>query len=230
MAKKQWKGSTLLAPVPAVLVSCADGETKNLITIAWTGIVNSDPPMTYVSVRRERFSYDLIKQSGEFVINLVTEDMVWATDYCGIKTGRTVDKAKETGLHYVPSQGVGCPSVAESPLSLECKVKQCIPLGSHDMFLAEIVNVAVEESLLTTDGRLALERAKLVAYAHGDYFTLGKRTGKFGYSVKKPEKRRRRKEAAKVLNGGSAEPSRKKPEGKKHPAPKKRTKRPEAEK
>ena len=168
MSKLQWKGSTLLAPVPAALVSCGTLEKPNALTIAWTGITCSDPPMTYISVRPERYSYDIIKESGEFVINLTSGAMARATDL-------TVEPAKE----------IAAPVIAQSPLALECRVKQIIPLGSHDMFLAEIVAVDVEERLLDEAGKLHLEKAGLMAYSHGEYFAMGKKIGSFGYSVRK---------------------------------------------
>ena len=168
MSKLQWKGSTLLAPVPAALVSCGTLEKPNALTIAWTGITCSDPPMTYISVRPERYSYDIIKESGEFVINLTSGAMARATD-----------------LTVAPAKELAAPVIAQSPLALECRVKQIIPLGSHDMFLAEIVAVDVEERLLDEAGKLHLEKAGLMAYSHGEYFAMGKKIGSFGYSVRK---------------------------------------------
>ena len=148
MSKVQWKGSTLLAPVPAALVSCGTVENPNALTIAWTGITCSDPPMTYISVRPQRHSYGIIKESGEFVINLTTGVMARATDFCGVRSGREMDKLAAAGLTVEPAQEVAAPVIAQSPLALECRVKQIIPLGSHDMILAEIVAVDVEEKLL----------------------------------------------------------------------------------
>lgn len=186
MAKINWDGATLLAPVPVVMVSCGDAENSNIITIAWTGIINSNPAMTYVSIRPERHSYDIIKKSGEFTINLVNRDLTRRCDFCGVKSGKNIDKFKECHLTKNDGVKVKCPSIAESPLSLECKVKKIIPLGSHDMFLAEIVNVCVDENILTKSGKLDLKNADLVSYAHGEYFPLApKAIGKFGYSVKK---------------------------------------------
>ena len=183
MSKIQWKGSTLLAPVPAALVSC--GTMDNALTIAWTGITCSDPPMTYISVRPERYSYEIIKNSGEFVINLTTGAMARATDFCGVRSGREMDKLAAAGLTVEPANAVSAPVITQSPLSLECKVRQIIPLGSHDMFLAEIVAVDVEEKLLDEAGKLRLEKAGLMAYSHGEYFAMGKKIGSFGYSVRK---------------------------------------------
>lgn len=185
MSKVTWKGGALLAPVPPVLVTCAAGERQNVFTVAWTGTVNTSPPKTYISVRPSRYSYGLIAESGEFVINLATAAMVRAVDSCGVFTGKKVDKFKRFRLTPEASSEVRCPRLAESPLSLECRVTDRIPLGTHEMFLADIVAVDVDERLLDRDGKLHLERADLLAYAHGDYFTLGKRLGGFGFSVKK---------------------------------------------
>lgn len=185
MSKIQWKGSTLLAPVPAALVSCGTMENPNALTVAWTGITCSDPPMTYISVRPERYSYEIIKNSGEFVINLTTGAMARATDFCGVRSGREMDKLAAAGLTAEPANEVSAPVITQSPLSLECRVRQIIPLGSHDMFLAEIVAVDVEEKLLDETGKLRLEKAGLMAYSHGEYFVMGKKIGSFGYSVRK---------------------------------------------
>lgn len=193
MAKQKWKGSTLLAPVPSVLVSCGNAENANLITIGWTGIAASHPPKLYISVRPERYSYDIIKKSGEFCVNLPTADMVRAVDYCGVKSGRDNDKFADCKLTKAESFEVSCVSVAECPITLECKVSDIIPLGSHDMFLADILAVSVDESLVDDKGRLMLEKANLFAYAHGDYFALGKKIGDFGYSVRKKKTLKRKK-------------------------------------
>ncbi len=185
MSKIRWKGGALLSPVPAVLVSCGSGNDANLITIAWTGIVCTQPPKLYISVRPERHSYKIIEESGEFCVNLPTVSMVRALDFCGVKSGRNFDKFKETKLTKAESFEVGCVSIAECPLSLECKVCQKIPLGSHDMFIADIVAVAADETFVDENGRLMLEKADLLAYAHGDYFALGRKIGDFGFSVRK---------------------------------------------
>ncbi len=189
MSKITWKGGTLVAPVPPAMVTCGSGESANIITIAWTGIVNSHPPKTYISVRPSRHSYGLIKESGEFVINLTTARLVRAADFCGIHTGRKVDKFEKCGLHRADASEVSCPLIAESPLSLECRVTDVIELGSHHMFLADIVAMDVEEELLDGEGKLHLERSGLAAYAHGEYYELGKRIGTFGFSVKKKKKK-----------------------------------------
>ena len=188
MAKAKWKGGTLLAPVPPALVTCKDGERENVLTIAWTGIVNSDPPKTYISVRPSRHSYDIIKKSGVFAINLTTKDLVRAADWCGVFTGAKVDKFERCKLAREQASEIDCPILADSPLALECRVTDVIPLGSHDMFLADIVAVDVDETLVAEDGKLHLDRAGLVAYSHGEYFELGKRLGKFGYAVAKKKK------------------------------------------
>ena len=192
MSKIQWKGSALLAPVPAALVSCGTVEQPNALAIAWTGIICSNPPMTYISVRPERYSHDIIKKSGEFVINLTAGPMTRATDFCGVRSGREMDKLAAAGLTVEPAGVVSAPLIAESPLSLECRVTQILPLGSHDMFLAEIVAVDVEEKLLDKDGKLHLEQAGLVAYSHGEYFALGKKVGSFGFSVRKKRPKKRK--------------------------------------
>lgn len=197
MAKQHWKGGALLAPVPAVLVSCGDGENDNLITIGWTGICSTHPPKLYISVRPERYSYNIIKQSGEFCVNLPTAKMVRALDFCGVRSGKDINKFEATGLTKSDSFTVKCKSVAESLLTLECKVDRIIPLGSHDMFIADIVAVAADESIVDEKGRLMLERAELLAYAHGDYFTLGKKIGDFGFSVRKKKTVAKRKKAHK---------------------------------
>ena len=194
------KPGTMLNPVPAVMVTCADGESSNIITIAWTGIINSDPPMTYVSVRKERYSHRLIKESGEFVINLTTEELAKATDFCCVRSGRNIDKAAETGLSFVPAEIVGCPMISESPVNIECRVTEIKELGSHDMFMAEIVKVHADEKLFDENGRLCLEKAGLISYSHGEYFGLKKNPiGKFGFSVMKAKTRKRinREKAAK---------------------------------
>lgn len=192
MSKMSFKPGTMLNPVPVVMVSCGMGDKQNIITVAWTGIVNSEPPMTYVSVRKERFSHDIIKESGEFVINLTTEDLAFTTDYCGVRSGRDVDKFKEMHLTPLSGEAVSCPVIKESPVNIECKVREIHEYGSHDMFVADIVNVQVDEDMLDEKGRIRLDKAGLVAYNHGEYFGL-KRTslGKFGYSVMKPKTRKR---------------------------------------
>lgn len=198
MKRRVLSSGAVMAPVPAVMVSCGrEGETPNIITIAWTGIVNSNPPMTYISVRKERFSHDIIADTKEFVINLTTEELAFATDWCGVKSGRDFDKFREQKLTPVTSEKVSCPSIGEAPLSLECRVTEVKELGSHDMFLAEIVSMTAQEELMDENGELHLEKAGLMAYSHGHYFPVSSREiGRFGYSVMKP-KTRKKYEAAK---------------------------------
>ncbi len=188
MAKQSWKGSALLAPLPAVLVTCGDMEKSNIITIAWTGIVNTQPPKTYISVRKSRYSYDLIEKSGEFVINLTTADMVKKVDYCGIYTGRKVDKFAKCSFTKEKAKEVSAPLIAECPLALECRVTEKIELGTHDLFLADILATDVEEGLLDKDGKLNLGKANLMAFAHGEYYALGKKLSGFGDSARKKKK------------------------------------------
>ena len=186
MAKQSWKPGNMLYPVPAVMVSCKrPNEKANIITVAWAGTTCSSPAMVSISVRKERYSYDILKETKEFVINLTTEQLCRATDFCGVKSGKDIDKFKEMHLTEQPSEKINAPGIAESPVNIECKVKQIIPLGSHDMFLAEVVNVTVDDSLMDSAGKFHLNSSKLVAYSHGEYFLLGKNIGKFGYSVKK---------------------------------------------
>ena len=190
MAKQFWKGSALLAPVPAALVTCGSGENVNVLTIGWTGIVCTRPPMTYISVRPERFSHDLIMKSGEFVINLTTSAMCRETDLCGVKSGKDTDKLALCGFHTSPAQKVEAPLIDECPVSLECKVTESKLLGSHTMFLAEIVGIDVDERYIDSKGKLNLQQCGLMAYAHGEYFALGRKLGEFGWSVRKKKKHR----------------------------------------
>ena len=188
MAKVNWKGGALIAPLPPVMVTCGNMDKANVITVAWTGIINTIPPKTYISVRPSRYSYGLIKESGEFTINLTPASLIKSADYCGIYTGAKVDKFEKCGFTKEEGEKVACPSITESPLRLECKVTEIIPLGTHDMFLADIVSVGVDESLLDEKGALHLDRAGLAAFAHGEYFELGKKIGSFGFSVRKKKK------------------------------------------
>ena len=191
MAKLKWKGAALVAPVPPAMISCGSEENgnANIITIAWTGIINTHPPKTYISVRPSRHSYKIIKESGEFAINLTTEALVRHADYCGVYTGAKVDKFAKCGLNKEAASEISCPLIAESPLSLECKVTDVIPLGTHDMFLADIVAVDVDERLIDGEGKLRLDKAGLAAFSHGEYFALGKKLGDFGFSVRKKKKK-----------------------------------------
>ena len=184
--KQSWKPGTMLNPLPAVLVSCGDENRSNLVTIAWTGTLCTNPPMLYISVRPERYSYEIIKENMEFTVNLTTAAMARVTDWCGVRSGREYDKWKETGLTPEKGVAVKCPSVKESPLSIECKVREIIALGSHDMFIADVVNVLADESLIDSKtGAFRLDNAKLLQYSHGGYFATGEHLGHFGFSVKK---------------------------------------------
>lgn len=183
--KVKWEAGTLLAPVPAVLVSCGDMNKSNVFTVAWTGIINSSPAKTYISVRKERFSYEIIKNSKEFVLNLTTRGLVKATDFCGVRSGKTIDKFKEMNLTKQSANEVVCPLIGESPVNIECRVTDIVELGTHDMFVADILCVDVNKELLDNNGKLNLDKANLIAYSHGEYFALGEKLGKFGYTVKK---------------------------------------------
>lgn len=188
MAKRTLKGGALVCPLPPTMVSCGDMENSNIITIGWTGILNTVPPKTYISVRPTRHSYNMIKESGEFVINLTPAQLVKEADYCGIYTGKKVNKFEKCKLTKEAASNVSCPMIAECPVSIECRVTEIIPLGSHDMFMADIVAVNVDEELFDKEDKMRLDKAGLVAYAHGEYFELGKRIGKFGFSTNKKKK------------------------------------------
>jgi len=183
--KQVWKPGTMLYPLPAVLVSCGSIEKPNALTVAWTGTICSDPAMVYISVRPERFSHKLITESKEFAINLTTEKLAQAADWCGVKSGRDTNKFKQLGLTAEAASQISAPLIKESPVNIECKVTQTISLGSHDMFIAQVVAVNIDERLLDSKGRLQLEKAKLLAYSHGEYFALGRKLGTFGWTVKK---------------------------------------------
>lgn len=192
MAKVNFKGGALLAPLPPVLVSCGSEEDgdMNIMTVAWTGILNTQPPKTYISVRPSRHSYGIIKKNKEFVLNLTTASLVRAADYCGIYTGEKVNKFEKCRLTPESAQIVRAPLIAESPLSIECRVTDIVPLGTHDMFIADIVSVSVSEEIIDEKGRICLDRAELAAYAHGEYFALGRKLGTFGFSAKKKKRKR----------------------------------------
>ena len=190
MGKQNWKAGNMLYPVPAVMVSSKAKSDKNenrsnIITLAWAGTVCSAPVMLSVSIRPERYSHDIIEKSGEFVVNLVTEDLTRACDWCGVRSGKDYDKFKKMKLTEYVSDFMETPAIAESPVNIYCKVKDILRLGSHDMFLAEVVGVTVDETYMDENGKFDLEACKLMAYSHGEYFALGKKLGKFGYSVKK---------------------------------------------
>ena len=207
MAKISWKGSALLGPVPPVMVTCGDMEESNIITVAWAGIINTHPPRVSIAIRPTRHSYGIIKERGEFAINLTPATLAKECDFCGIYTGAKVDKFAKTGLHKAPATAVACPIIEECPLALECKVLDVQPQGTHDLFLAEVVAVDLDDTLLDENGKLCLDRAGLAAFAHGEYFALGEKLGNFGFSVAKKGK-------------GKPAPNAKKPAPKKHTAPK----------
>lgn len=186
MAKLSWRPGTQIYPLPAVIVTCGDSpENWNMLTIAWTGTVCSDPAMCYISVRPERASYPLIVDNMEFTINLTTKEMAFATDWVGVKSGRDVDKWQKTGLKPLPGEMVKSPTILQSPLSIECRVKEIIRLGTHDMFLSDVLNVRVDSAFMDESGKFDLEKAGLIAYVHGHYYDLGDIIGRFGFSVKK---------------------------------------------
>lgn len=189
--KQSWRPGTMIYPLPAVLVSCGSTEqTRNLITVAWTGTICSDPAMCYISVQRPRYSHHILMEEMEFTINLTTERMARATDWCGVRSGREYDKWRETGLTPVKGQMVGCYYIEESPVSIECRVKEVVHLGTHDMFIADVLNVIVDDRYIDAQtGALRLEDAGLIAYAHGHYYTLGRELGHFGFSVRKSPKK-----------------------------------------
>lgn len=194
MERQIWKPGNMLYPLPAVMVSCQrEGEKPNIITVAWAGTVCTNPAMVSVSIRPERYSYGIIKESGSFVINLVPEELTFAMDFCGVKSGREIDKFKEMKLTPIPAEKVSAPMIKESPVSIECKVEQILELGSHHMFLAKVLAVQVKKSCLDEKERLLLNETGLVAYSHGAYFKLGKKIGTFGYSVARPGKRKKKR-------------------------------------
>ena len=193
MARTTFKPGNILYPLPAVMVSCQrPGEKPNIITIAWTGTVCSNPAMVSISVRPDRYSHDIINETREFVINLVDRNLVRAMDYCGVRSGRDIDKFKECRLTAIDSESVSAPSIGESPVCIECKVSQVIKLGSHDMFIANVTGVTVDDKYMDDKGRFHLNDAGLIAYSHGEYFDLGKRHGKFGFSVQRKKTQKKR--------------------------------------
>lgn len=189
MSKVIWKPGTFIYPLPVVMVSCGDMNKSNIITVAWTGIVNTDKPMCYISVRKERYSHDIIGKNKEFVINLTNKQLTYATDWCGVRTGAKVDKFKEMHLTKEKGKFVKCPLIKESPVSIECKVVEIKELGSHDMFMAEILSIDADEKYIDNKGAFDITKCDLITYANGKYFTLGKQVGKFGYSVQKKKRR-----------------------------------------
>lgn len=194
MSKQSWKPGNMLYPVPAVLITVADkAGTPNIFTVAWTGTVCSDPPMVTISVRPERYSHHIIEETQEFVINLTTRKLAYATDYCGVKSGKDTDKIKDMNLHLIPGEKVNAPLLLESPVNLECRVKDTMRLGTHDMYLAEVAAVHADEAFMDEKGRFLLDRAEPIAYSHGGYYLLGERLGTFGYSVKKGSTKSRKR-------------------------------------
>ena len=189
MSKVTWKSGTFLYPLPSVMVSCGTMEKSNIITVAWTGIINTNPAMVYISVRPTRHSYNIIKETGEFVINLTTQKLAYATDWCGVKTGAKVDKFKELKLTKEKAKFVKCPMIQESPVSVECKVKEVKELGSHHMFIAEVLAINADEQYIDEKGAFDISKCDLIAYSNGGYYSLGKKLGKFGFSVQKNNKK-----------------------------------------
>lgn len=188
MAKTMWKPGTFLYPLPAVMVSCGTMEKSNIITVAWTGIINTDPAMVYISVKPSRYSYKLIKKYGEFVINLTNSELAKATDWCGVKSGEKYDKFKEMKLHKEKANFVKCPMIKESPVSVECKVKEIKEMGSHHMFIAEVLAINSDEKYINEKGAFDISKCNLIAYSNGHYYQMGKKIGKFGFSVQKKKK------------------------------------------
>ncbi len=189
MSKVLWKAGTFVYPVPAVMVSCGDMENSNIITVAWTGIVNTNPAMVYISVRPSRYSYDLIKKSGEFIINLTNENLAYTTDWCGVKSGKNVDKFKEMKLEKEKANFVKCPMIKEAPVSVECKVVEIKEYGTHHMFIAEVLGINADDKYIDKKGAFDISKCDLIAYSNGHYYTLGNKIGRFGFSVQKqPEK------------------------------------------
>jgi len=189
MAKKIWKSGTFIYPIPAVMVSCGDMDKSNIITVAWTGILNTNPAKVYISVRPTRYSYDIIKKTGEFVINLTTKELAYATDWCGVKTGAKVDKFKEMKLTKQKCEFVSAPAIKESPVSIECRVTDIKEFGSHHTFIADVLSIDADEKYVDEKGAFDISKCNLIAYANGGYYELGKKVGKFGYSVEKKKKK-----------------------------------------
>lgn len=189
MNKVMWKSGTFLYLIPAVLVSCGTMEESNLITVAWTGILNTNPAMVYISVRPTRHSYEIIKKQGEFVINLTTEKLAYATDWCGVKSGKDHDKFQEMHLTKEKANFVKCPLIKESPVSVECKVKEIRELGSHHMFIAEVLSIDADEQYIDEKGAFDISKCNLMAYSNGGYYAMGKKIGKFGFSVEKKKRK-----------------------------------------
>lgn len=198
MGRKIWKAGTFEYPLPAVMVSCGTMEKSNIITVAWTGILNTNPAMVYISVRPTRYSYNLIKKSKEFVINLTNRQLAYATDWCGVRSGEKYDKFKEMKLHKEKANFVSAPLIKESPVSIECKVKDIIKLGSHDMFVAEVLSIDADEKYIDKKGAFDISKCDLIAYANGGYYPLGKKIGKFEFSVQKRKNKNVKKSTKKL--------------------------------
>jgi len=193
MSKIMWKPGTFLYPLPVVMISCGTMEKSNIITVAWTGILNTNPAMVYISVRPTRHSYNLIKEHGEFVINLTTENLAYATDWCGVKSGKDVDKFKEMHLTKEKANIVKCPMIKEAPVSVECKVKEIKELGSHHTFIAEVLAINADEKYIDENGAFDISKCNLIAYSNGHYYSLGKKLGRFGFSVQKKQVKKNKK-------------------------------------
>lgn len=191
MSRKIWKAGTFVYPIPAALISCGTMEKSNILTIAWTGIINTDPAMVYISVRPNRYSYNIIKKNKEFVINLTNKDLAFATDWCGVRSGKDYDKFKEMKLHKEKAKFVKCPIIKESPVAVECKVKEIVELGSHHMFIAEVLSIDADEKYMDDKGSFDISKCNLIAYANGGYYPLCKKIGKFGYSVQRKKKKKK---------------------------------------
>jgi len=193
MSRQIWKSGTFLYPLPAVLITCGDMEHANIMTVAWTGIINTNPAMCYISVRPERYSYNIIKQNKEFVIHLTNQELAYATDWCGVKTGAKVDKFKELHLTKEKAKFVKCPIIKESPVAVECRVKEIKELGSHHMFIAEILSIDADEAYIDEKGAFDISKCNLIAYSNGHYYAMGKKIGRFGFSVQKKKKKKKNK-------------------------------------
>ena len=193
MAKVEWKSGNFIYPIPAVMVTSGNMEKSNIMTVAWTGILNTNPAMCYISVRPERYSYNLIKESGEFIINLTNEDLVFATDWCGVRSGRDYDKFKEMNLTKEKANHVNCPLIKESPVSIECKVREIKELGSHHLFIADVICIDADEKYIDKNGAFDISKCNLIAYSNGGYYSLNEKIGKFGYSVEKKNKKNKKK-------------------------------------
>ncbi len=211
MAKQKWKAGNMVYPLPAIMVSCGSEDKPNIVTVAWTGTICTNPPMTYISLRPSRYSYDLIKENGYFVINLITRALVKATDFCGVRSGRDVDKFKEMNLTASCDNVAGVPMIEESPVNIVCKLKEIKPLGSHDLFIADVLEVYVDDQYMDEKGKFHLNQTDLIAYSHGTYLTLGEELGTFGYSVKKTKPVKSKQEVQRTNKSSISEKSKKQP-------------------